>query len=279
MKTRSGRIFFYRPSPSVVPLSITGARCELDCPHCRGRYLSGMAKASMPTDLIRAFIAARKSGAMRVLITGGFTRSGRLPVENMISAIEEGKRRTGIKVSMHGGLLDKVTMDRLAKAGVDTLLLDVIGSQHAVTCYLGGEWSLKDYEDALLNAKSRFPLLAPHVLIGIEQGRVIGEYRAVDMIAEANPGACAILVLTDGETPDPAEAQKVMGYARERLKSHLTLGCMRGRGRPRIIYERMALDLGFDGIANPSQETLDYAKGTGLEVLFVDDCCVHTPGI
>ncbi len=279
MKVRSERIFFYRPSPAVVPVSITGTRCELDCPHCRGRYLSGMVKASMPTDLIRAFIAARKSGAKRLLITGGFTRSGRLPVENMISAIEEGKRRTGVKVSMHGGLLDKGIMDRLAKAGVDTLLLDVIGSQQAVTCHLGGGWSIRDYEDALSNAKTRFPLLAPHVLIGIEHGRVIGEYRAVDMIAEANPGACGILVLTDGGTPDPAEVKKVMGYARERLESHLTLGCMRGRGKPRIMYERMALDLEFDGIANPSQETLDYAKGAGLEVLFVGDCCVHKPGI
>lgn len=275
---RSERIFFYRPSPAVVPVSITGARCELDCPHCRGRYLSGMAKASMPTDLIRAFIAARKSGAKRLLITGGFTRSGRLPVENMISAIEEGKRRTGIKVSMHGGLLGKGTMEMVSKAGVDALLLDIIGSQHAVTCYLGGGWSLKDYEDALSNAKTCFPLLAPHVLIGIEEGRVIGEYRAIDMIAEANPGACAILVLTDGEMPDSAEVQKVMGYARERLKFHLTLGCMRGRGKPRLLYERMAVDLGFDGIANPSQESLDYAKGAGLEVFFVEDCCVHKPG-
>ncbi|MEJ5293129.1 MAG: hypothetical protein WHS82_05990 [Candidatus Methanosuratincola sp.] len=273
------RIFFYRPSPAVVPVSITGSRCELDCPHCRGRFLSGMAKASMPTDLIRAFIAARRSGAIRLLITGGFTRSGKLPVSNMISAIEEGKKRTGVKVSLHGGLLDKGTMERVAKAGVDTLLLDVIGSQHAVTCYLGGDWGLKDYKDALANAKACFPLLAPHVLIGIEQGRVIGEYSAVDMIAEADPGACAILVLTDGETPDPAEVEKVMGYARDRLKLHLTLGCMRGRGRSRVMYERMAVDLGFDGIANPSQETLDYAEGAGLEFLFVDDCCVHRPSI
>lgn len=276
---RSEKICFYRPSPAVVPVSITGMRCELDCPHCRGKYLSGMAKASMPTDLIRAFIAAKKGGAKRLLITGGFAKSGKLPVGNMISAIEEGKRRTGIKVSMHGGLLDKDTMDRVAKAGVDTLLLDVIGSEQAVTCYLGGGWSLRGYVDALSNAKSIFPLLAPHVLIGIEQGKIIGEYRAIDMIAEAKPGACAILVMTDGETPDPEEVQKVMEYAREGLKSHLSLGCMRGRGKTRIIYERMALDLGFDGIANPSQEAVEYAKSSGLEAMCVEDCCVHMPVI
>lgn len=275
----TGRIIFYRPSPAVVPVSITGARCELDCPHCRGRYLSGMVKASMPTDLIRAFIAAGRRGARRVLITGGFTRSGRLPVESMISAIEEGKRRTGMMVSMHGGLLDARVMERAAKAGVDTMLLDVIGSQHTVTCYLGGDWSLKDYEAALSNAGSRFQLLAPHVLIGIEHGKVFGEYSAVDMISESNPGACAILVITNGETPDSADVSRVMKYARERLKSHLTLGCMRGRGNARLMYEKMAVDLGFNGIANPSQETLGYARGAGLEFVCVDDCCVHMPTI
>ena len=41
----SRSIILYRPSPATFPVSITGGRCELNCPHCEGRYLEGMERA------------------------------------------------------------------------------------------------------------------------------------------------------------------------------------------------------------------------------------------
>lgn len=271
------RIIFYRPCPSVMPVSITGSRCELDCPHCKGKYLSGMAKATMPPDLVRSFLAAKGAGAKRILITGGFTRAGRLPVEPMLSAIEEGKKRTGLGISMHAGLIDNSLMKRLRAAGVDTLLMDVVGSQETIESYLCGGWRVEDYRLVLRAAKENFQLLAPHVLIGIDRGNVKGEYVALDLIAEVKPGACALLVLMNGDTPDEGEVRKVMEYAREKIKSHLTLGCMRGKGRARTAYEMAAISLNFDGIANPSQEGMEYARKEGIDCVRSDDCCVHPP--
>jgi len=272
----SRSIKFYRPSPAVFAVSITGGRCELNCPHCEGRYLESMERATMPPDVIRAFDKAKSEGASCVLISGGFTRRGRLPVDGMVDAIREGKERTGLKVEVHSGVIEDATISALARAGVDAILIDVIGDDLTIREYLGGRWSVADYRRAMASARaSSMRLLAPHVLIGVDRGKIRGEHHAVDIISEARPDSCAMLVLTDGASaPDEAEAEKVMEYARDRLDCHLTLGCMHGRGAERQKYERIAVNLGYDGIANPSQETERAAVAAGIEVVWKDGCCV-----
>jgi len=113
------------------------------------------------------------------------------------------------------------------------------------------------------------------VLIGVDGGRVRGECSAVDMIAEARPDACAMLVLTDAPAaPDAGEVEKVLEYARERLGCHLTLGCMRGRGVDRSKYEMMAVNIGYDGIANPSPEIEKAVASAGIGAVWKDGCCI-----
>jgi uncharacterized radical SAM superfamily protein len=48
---------------------------------------------------------------------------------------------------------------------------------------------------------------------------------------------------------------------------------MRSRGKERLALEKLAVDLGFDGIANPTREALDYARSKGITVVEVDECC------
>jgi len=272
-------ITFYAPSPAVFIISITGKRCELGCPHCDGKYLDGMVPATMPPDVIRAFDRAKSEGAKCVLISGGFTRRGRLPIEGMINVIKEGKSRTGLRVEVHSGVIDDATIKALGQAGVDALLLDVIGDDETIAEYLGGRWSVADYSRVLKAAKGLIPTIAPHVLIGVDQGTVRGEFRAIDLIAAADINSCALLVLMDNKVPDPKDVEKVIGYARKKLpKVHLTLGCMRGRGNERLLYERMAVDLNLNGIANPSKDTVDYAALKGRHIIIESGCCIFCPG-
>ena len=272
------RIIFYTPSPSVFAISITGKRCELGCPHCDGKYLEGMVPATMPPDVIRAFDQAKKEGAKCVLISGGFTRKGRLPVEGMVNVIKEGKARTGLRVEIHSGVIDDPTILALGKAGVDALLLDVIGDDETIAEYLGGRWSVADYRRVLKTAKGIIPILAPHVLIGVDNGTIRGEHSAVDLIASAGVNSCALLVLMNGKTPESKEVGKVMDYARNKLHGvHLTLGCMRSKGNERLLHEKMAIDLGFDGIVNPSKEAVGYAVASGQQVVFEPGCCIFCP--
>ncbi|MDD1775730.1 MAG: radical SAM protein [Candidatus Methanomethylicus sp.] len=272
------KVIFYVPSPAVFPISITGKRCELGCPHCDGKFLESMNPATMPPDVIRAFDTAKAGGAKCVLISGGFSRKGKLPIEGMISAIREGKARTGLKVEVHSGVVEDSTIKALGQAGVDALLLDVIGDDITISEYLGGRWSVADYRKVLKSAKEVIPVIAAHVLIGIDRGKIRGEYNAIDIISEANVDSCALLVLIDEVVPDPMEVERLMTYAREKLTNlHLTLGCMRGKGSNRQLYEIMAIDIGLDGIANPSRETVEYALAKKRQIINENGCCFFCP--
>lgn len=270
-------IALYRTSPSVFVASITGKRCDLACPHCEGKYLEGMFPATMPPDLYRAFLKAKSEGASTLLVSGGFTRKGRLPVEGMINAIKDGKERTGLKVEVHSGVVEDATIERLANAGVDALLLDVIGSERTIRDYLGGKWSTDDYRRVLNAAKGKFPTVAPHVLIGAERGKISGERDAVDLVASSGAKACAMLVLISDPPMNSSGVREIMEYARAKFQHHLTLGCMRGKGLERMEYEKCAVDLGFDGIANPSPGIDVYAASKGRAVIKADGCCVFKP--
>ncbi|MBC7112445.1 MAG: radical SAM protein [Candidatus Methanomethyliales bacterium] len=264
----------YRPKPAVYSVSITGHRCDLGCQHCRGKYLKGMEAVEDPDGLIRTFLKAKEKGAKNILISGGFDRLGRLPVMDFLGAISQGKSMTGLVVEIHSGLNRE--LGRLRDAGVDALLLDVVGEQETIERYIGGQWCAEEYAEVLREAKRFIPLVAAHILVGVDRGEIRGEFKAVDMVAEAKADALSILTPMDARSPELDEIAKVMEYARERFGDHLTLGCMRTRGKDRPEIERLAVDLGFDGIANPLRRTLRYAESTGVKVIEVEGCCVFT---
>jgi len=274
-----GKIFFYRPSPAVYSISITGGFCQLQCGHCSGRFLSGMRASTTPGSLVRAFIKAKEEGARCILISGGFTKEGRLPIHGFIDALREGRRKTGLTVEVHSGVVENREIESLGRAGVDALLLDVIGDQETISDYMGGTWKVKDYERIMRTAKRWIPVVAPHILVGVSNGEIKGEFNAIDMVAKEKVDSLALLTLMDEENaPKIDEVKRVMEYARRKVKANLTLGCMRSRGRGRLALERLAVDLGFDGIANPSKRVMDYARSRGRSVVEVEGCCVFTPG-
>lgn len=274
----TGKIICYRPGDSVYSISITGTFCELNCGHCSGKYLSEMKAGKDPKSLIDAMLKAKEAGAKRVLISGGFNREGRLPIAGLTDALKEGKRRTGLSLEVHSGVVSEKELDALADVGVDALLVDIIGDQETITDYLGGTWKVEDYHRVLRTAKDRIPIVAPHILIGVSDGQIKGEFNAIDMVAEGRVDCLAMLTLMDQYgTPRLDEVEKVMAYARQKVKVQLNLGCMRERGKVRLALEKLAIDLGYDGIANPTNEAMDYARSKGVEPVLAEDCCVFNP--
>lgn len=273
-----GKIYFYRPSEAVYSISITGGFCQLQCGHCTGRYLSEMKAGTDPESLIEAMLKAKEEKAKCILVSGGFTREGRLPIAGFVDALREGKKRTGLTLSVHSGIITDEELEDLADAGVDALLIDIIGDQETITDYLGGKWRVEDYQRVLKTAKDTIPIVAPHILIGISNGKIKGEFNAVDMVAEGRVDTLAMLTLMDQyKLPTLDEVEKVMRYAKERVGVSLTLGCMRSKGRKRLALEKLAIDLGYDGIANPTKEAADYARSKGVTPVERKDCCVFTP--
>lgn len=269
-------MFSYRPKPSVYCVSITGRRCELGCRHCRGAYLGGMEAVEDPERLLKAFFRAERAGAKSLLISGGFDREGRLPIFSFLESIKKGKEGTGLLVQVHSGMIKE--MEELGSAGVDAVLLDLIGDQETIDLYLGGKWKVEDYYAVMMSAKKWIPVVAAHILVGVNFGKVKGEFNAIDMAVRGKVDALSILTLMGMEGgPDLGEIMEVMDYARERFRGHLTLGCMRAKGKDRMEIEKGAIRLGYDGIANPLKESLRYAESLGLSVEEVEGCCVFTP--
>lgn len=263
-------ILSYRPV--IYPISITGEKCDLMCKHCRGVFLKNMKFALSPDEVLKAFKEAKDRGIKFVLISGGFDRSGKLPIGNLLNAVKKAKEETGLIVEMHLGLHKNLEEFK----GIDAILLDVIGSQDTIRNYIKGDWNVEDYEFVMKEAKKFIPLVAAHVLIGVDNGKVKGEYNAIDMAVRADVDALSMLTLLN-EGCEIEDVKRVMKYARDNYDGHLTLGCMRTRGSARLIIEKIAIDYGYDGIANPSNEAMTYAESLGLEVRELSACCAFTP--
>ncbi|MCQ5340691.1 MAG: hypothetical protein NO483_03150 [Candidatus Methanomethylicia archaeon] len=258
------KIIAYRPS--VYTISITGGYCELMCNHCKGKYLKNMKWIKDSKDLLDELIIAKEKGYNYILISGGFDKKGRLPIFKFLDVIKEGKIRTGIFIELHSGLIKE--FDKL-NGIIDAVLIDVIGSQETIDNYIKGDWLKEDYEYCMKLAKQYIPIVAAHVLIGVDNGKIKGEYEAIDMAIRANVDVLSILTLIDNFS-DIDGIKDIMMYARENFKGHLTLGCMRLKGKYRPIIEKIAVDLQYDGIANPLYETLKYAKN----VKIINGCCI-----
>ena len=129
------RIIFYLPGMFTYDglrgkypaISITGNQCKLRCEHCQGRTLDGMISAGTSYSLLETCIRLAKKGSQGVLISGGCDEEGRLPWNDVVPAIGEVKRRTGLYISIHCGLIDVKTAQCLKESGVDEALVDVIG--------------------------------------------------------------------------------------------------------------------------------------------------------
>jgi lipoyl synthase len=244
-----------------------------------------MIPAPDPEQLVNACLALAQKGNLGVLISGGCDEEGRLPWERFIPALEEVKRLTGLPVSIHSGFLDEATAQRLKDAGVDQVLIDVVGDDatyRQIYHLESGVLSLL----ATLNALIRVQLpIVPHIVCGLHYGRMKGEKNALEIVAGLN--VPLLVVVSFMRIPDPpmwhvdppaAEAlAELIAEARLLMPdTEISLGCARPRGSYRL--ETLAIDAGVNRMALPSEEALERARFHGLEMRYQKTCCSVTTG-
>ncbi|MFQ6095753.1 MAG: radical SAM protein [Candidatus Bathyarchaeia archaeon] len=292
---RPRRIWFYAPSfvhyknryfrshsmlfPSI---SVTGRFCALNCKHCEGRILNTMIPAQTPKRLIQICREIKQKGGVGCLISGGCLPDGSVPIKRFIDAIAEVKRRLGLEVVVHTGLINHDTAMRLEEAGVDAVLIDILGSDETVREIYHLNASTKDYEESLKAlSRARIPFV-PHVLVGLHYGKLRGEMNALKMIAEYLPSALILIVffpirgtrMEGVEPPSPEDVTRVLVQARLMMPSvPLVLGCARPKGRHRVRTDCLAVEAGVNAIAFPTKEAIERAESMGLEVSFSPLCC------
>ncbi|XHH10272.1 MAG: radical SAM protein [Candidatus Bathyarchaeia archaeon] len=295
--TQKKQIRFYAPSftyyknspflssPNVFPtISVTGNSCALNCKHCGGKVLATMQPAVTPEKLFELCSKLKRDGAVGCLISGGCLPDGSVPLKPFAGAIARVKRELGLTVFVHTGIVDLDTAVFLKQSGVNAALIDILGSQETIEKVYGLKVTVQNYVDSLFALQNSGLPFVPHLIVGLKDGKLEGEFAALQMISKVNPSAVVIIAfmplhgteMANVEPPQPHDIARVTASARVMFpQTPLALGCMRPKGKHRATTDVLALKAGVDAVAFPSQGAIDFVKRQGWTVLFSPYCCAQ----
>ncbi len=275
----------YRSSPSSFPtISITGTACSLNCKHCGGKVLQTMHPAVSPQELYDLCLKLKRSGAVGCLVSGGCLPDGSVPLDGFVEALGKVKRELGLTVFVHTGIINLETAVALKKAGVDAALIDVVGSAQTIKKALNLNVTPKDYADSLAALAKAGLNFMPHVIVGLNEGKLDGELEALKMIRGVEPSAVVIIAfmpirgtaMEKTASPQAEDIAKVAASARLMFpNTPLILGCMRPKGKAQAETDVLALKAGVDAVAFPSEEAVEYAQSRGWKTSFSSLCCAQ----
>ena len=296
-KPRTREIRFYAPSftyyktkhycsstTDFPTISVTGNACALNCKHCGGKVLETMHPALSPEELFELGVKLKRNGAKGCLVSGGCLPDGSVPLDGFVSALGRLKRELGLTVFVHTGIIKPQTAFALKEAGVDAALIDVIGSAETVGKVYNLKVSVQDYADSLKALEEAKLTFVPHVIVGLNEGKLDGELKALQIISQVKPSALVIIAfmpihgtaMAKTPPPKPIDIAKVSALARQMFpETPLALGCMRPKGAIRGETDVLALKAGVDAVAFPSEAAMEYAKGKGYGTVFSSYCCAQ----
>jgi uncharacterized radical SAM superfamily protein len=277
-----GKMHYMEDRGKYPTVSITGGACALNCDHCQKHILNTMIPATSPEALVETCQRLAADGDIGVLISGGSLPDGSLPWDGFIDAIATIKGTTDLRITIHTGLIDEGTALRLHEAGVDEFLIDVIGSEETMSRVYHLESTLEEMEASLSALEATGKPVIPHIVVGLDYGRILGEEVALNMVARHPPYALVIVVLRpirsspmgDVEPPDPETVARFIALARQRMPAvPIALSCARPPGRYRKRLDSLAVEAGINRIAMPAEEALERAAELGYDTEFHHTCC------
>jgi uncharacterized radical SAM superfamily protein len=267
--------------------SITGGGCALNCDHCQAKILEPMIPATRPEVLEREVHARAAAGDLAgFLLSGGSNRRNEVPFERFLPTIARLKSELPhLRIAAHTGLVDRSRAEGLAAAGVEIAMLDVIGAEATIREVYHLDRPVADFEAALAALVATPLRVVPHVVIGLHYGHVLGELRALEIIARHRVDACILVVVMPAFTRpgrfravDPHEVADVCLAARELLPERRVLGCARPPGAARRLIDAYALLAGLDGIAFPAEGIVALAGALGRPIAQAHACCAVGSG-
>jgi uncharacterized radical SAM superfamily protein len=275
---------FCSSSKDFPTISITGNTCALKCKHCAGKVLETMHPALTPEKLVENCAKFKQNGARGVLISGGCMPDGSIPFYKFGEALSRVKEELDLTVFVHSGILSLETAKLLKEAKVDAALIDIIGSDQTISEIYNLNISTRDYADslsALQNAKIDF---VPHVITGLHEGSLKGEYDALKIISRFKPSAVVVIsfmpirgtLMEKTIPPAPIDIARTIATARVFFpETPLVLGCMRPKGKHRAETDLLALKSGVDGIAFPNEGTIKYSEKAEYKISYSSFCCAQ----
>jgi uncharacterized radical SAM superfamily protein len=274
---------FEQKNPNAfLPISLTGSGCALACDHCDSKILEPMLPLNPREGLFSMCERLAKSGMEAVLISGGSQKNGQVPFMKHIHEIARVKKELGLKIIMHTGLVDETMAKGLKDAGVDGVALDIIGANETIKEVYHLNATTEDF-DRSLEVLTKYGLsLRPHIILGLHYGKMLGEFKALEMISKYPVHALILVILTPlhdtpmrGVTPpDPEEVAAFFQQSRLQMPdTKILVGCARPSGEYKKIVDLAAVDAGLNGIAYPAEGVIEHALAKGLEPKFFENSC------
>lgn len=264
------RIEFVYPR-RTLPVRSTGGDCPLNCAHCSGRYLKGMLPL---TEALK-----RRGGAeTSYLVSGGSDLGGRVPHMERLGDLLKLSQRGPL--NLHTGLVGEEearTLGEIARV----VSFDFVVDDAAIINIYGLRATGQDYIQCYRQLK-RVTRVVPHICIGLDGGRVKGEYRSLEALREEGAEAISFIVFipTPGTPmehcapPPVSEAASFLAAARIMFPTTpLFLGCMRPGGRYRRHLDSLALQGGINKIVHPAPAARKLAAELGLMIRQGEECC------
>jgi uncharacterized radical SAM superfamily protein len=268
-----------------LPVSLTGTACALQCEHCATRMLEGMVTLGARRDLFATARELHARGTGGLLVTGGSSRTGGVPLAPHLDAIRRIREELRMLVVVHCGVATPKLAAGLADAGVDGVMLDIIGARETIREVYHLDLAPVDFERSLALLTDHGLRTIPHIVLGLHWGRLLGEWEALEMIARHPVAALVLVVLAPlsgtpmARVPPPPldELSDFFAHARARTPATpVNLGCGRPMGAIKVELDRAAIDHGLNGIAYPAEGIVSYARRRGLEPAFHEHCCSLT---
>jgi len=265
----SGSIRFAYPQ-KTKPITVTGTKCELNCAHCGGHYLQHM-------QLLDNISAADTSPSW--LVSGGCQADGAVPIGEHIARLAELKQ--GRRYNMHVGLVNDAEIDQLAGIA-DCVSFDFVGDDATIQNVFGNGRTVEDYIQCYQSLRRKVRVM-PHICIGLNGGKLCGEYRALELLQQLGAEGLTFIIFmpTRGtrfagrKPPGLVEAAQVLSHARLIFPDiPIHLGCMRPGGRYREEIDKWAVRIGINSIVNPAPAAVALAEKLGLTITRGEECCV-----
>ncbi|MBS3968944.1 MAG: radical SAM protein [Clostridia bacterium] len=266
---------------SFVAVSITGEKCTLKCDHCRGNLLKTMHHVNSTEELVSLGNRLLKYRSNGVLISGGADLNGEVPLLDYEEGISYLKK-LGLKVIVHTGLMSIETASMLKRCGVDQVLVDIIGHKDTINKVYHLNRTSEDFERTLSISEEYGLNIAPHMVIGLDYGSIVGEIESIYMLSKFKVQTIVLVVLVPLKNtpmagikgPELVDAAKVIALARiYNPQSKLLLGCARPPGKMKALLEDYAIKAGVNGIAYPSDEAVKMCNELGFPNSFSSQCC------
>jgi uncharacterized radical SAM superfamily protein len=268
-------------------VSITGGHCQLQCEHCQAKILEPMLPATTPDALWRLVNDQIERGAQGMLLTGGSDHRNEIHYQPFWPVVQRLKAHyPWFEIACHTALVDDDNAQRMADAGVDVAMMDIIGARDTIRRVYHLKREVADFADSLASLCRTAMRVVPHIVLGLHFGKLLGEWQALEIIQQ-HPVDAVVLVTVmphfagrrfQSQALDASTIGRFVQHARQQLPAvPLSLGCARPAGPIKTEIDIYAVLAGVDRIAHPSEGIVQLSRQIGREVMVSQACCSLSP--